>query len=263
MTSPVPAFRATDVSFAYGPGAPRVLNGLSLEVASGTITALLGPNGSGKTTLLNLLLGWLVPAKGSIELAGKPLESYSRRDMSRIVGIVPQNEGLAFDLSVAEYALLGRAPYLGLLEMPGDGERSLAAAALEKSGLAGLARRSVLSLSGGERQLATIARVLAQDPGALLLDEPMSHLDIGNTRRILHLLEDLRSAGKTVILTTHDPNVASTVADAVVLLKSGNVLASGPPAAVMTSANLESTYGVPIRIVYVDGLPFILGGGPR
>jgi|WetSurMetagenome_2_1015567.scaffolds.fasta_scaffold98120_2 iron complex transport system ATP-binding protein len=258
MKSLASMFSVKDVSFAYGPGAPDVLRELTLEISSGTITAILGPNGSGKTTLLNLLLGWLLPGKGLIELAGRAFETFSRRDTSRLVGIVPQKEGLAFDLSVFEYVLLGRAPYLGLLEMPGEEERRLARAAMETAGLPALASRSVLSLSGGERQLATLARVLAQNPEALLLDEPMSHLDIGNTRRILGLLESLREAGKTVIFTTHDPNIAAAVSDAVVLLKSGRILASGPPATVMTSANLEATYGVPVRIVEVDGRPFIL-----
>jgi len=258
MTPAVPAFRVSDLSFAYGPETPEVLEDLTIEVAAGTTTALLGPNGSGKTTLLNLLLGWLSPRKGRIEVAGRALAGYSRRDMSRLVGVVPQNEGLAFDLTVSEYVLLGRAPYLGLLEMPGIEERRLAIAALGSAGLAHLSSRSVLSLSGGERQLATIARVLAQDPEILLLDEPMAHLDIGNTRRILHLLETLKAAGKTAILTTHDPNIAAAIADAVVLLKSGRVLASGPPATVMTPENLGATYGVPIRIVSVDGRPFIL-----
>jgi iron complex transport system ATP-binding protein len=258
LNPPVPALRVSDLSFAYGPAAPAVLSGLSMEAAPGTITSLLGPNGSGKTTILNLILGWLVPLKGRIDIAGQALEAYSRRDMSRLIGIVPQNEGLAFDLSVIEYALLGRAPYLGLLEMPGEEERRLAAAALETAGLTPLASRSVLSLSGGERQLATIARVLAQDPGTLLLDEPTAHLDIGNTRRILHLLRDLREAGKTILLTTHDPNIASSVSDSVVLLKSGRVLACGPPSSVMTSGNLAATYGVPIRIIDVEGRPFVL-----
>jgi len=255
MSAGGPAFEVRDVSFSYGPDRPDALQGVSLQIAKGTVTAILGPNGSGKTTLLNLLLGWISPTRGTIELDGKSRESYSRNEISRRVGIVPQDERPAFEISVLEYALLGRAPYLDLMRMPGAEDRRLARTALETAGIAALEKRSVISLSGGERQLATVARVLTQDPSILLLDEPMSHLDIANTRRVLRILESLKKEGRTVVLTAHDPNLAAAAAEAFILLKGGRLQAAGPADAVLNADHLSSTYGVPIRVVDLDGRP--------
>ncbi len=255
MSAGIPAFAVRDLSFSYGPDLPEVLHGVSLEIAKGTVTAILGPNGSGKTTLLNLLLGWITPTGGTIELEGKARDAYSRNEISRRVGIVPQDERPAFEISVLEYALLGRAPYLELLRMPGAEDRRLARAALETAGISALEQRSVVSLSGGERQLATVARALTQDPSILLLDEPMSHLDIANTRRVLRILESLKKEGRTVVLTAHDPNLAASAAETVILLKGGRLLAAGPAASVLNAVNLGATYGVPIRVVDLGGRP--------
>jgi iron complex transport system ATP-binding protein len=247
-----------DLSFAYEPRGREVLQGISLDIAEGTVTAILGPNGSGKTTLLNLLLGWSSPDKGWIELAGKSRASYSRRELSRMVGMVPQHEHVTFDLNVFEYTLLGRAPYLAFLEMPGENDRRLALQALEATGLASLKRRPIPSLSGGELQLATLARALVQEPRILLLDEPLSHLDIANIRRILQVLDRMRKDGKTVVLTTHDPNVASAVADSVVLLREGRLMASGPATLTLNTEHLSATYGVEVDVIEVGGRPVVV-----
>jgi iron complex transport system ATP-binding protein len=246
-----------EISFSYGSGQTPALSSVSLDIAAGTVTALLGPNGSGKTTLLNLILGWLSPAKGRVEVAGKPLSSHSRRELSRTIGLVPQDEHVTFELDVLEYVLLGRAPYLDFLETPGDEDRRLAALALDAVGLGALADRSIAALSGGERQLVILARALAQEPVLLLLDEPMSHLDIANTRRILQVLAEIKKNGKAVLFTTHDPNLASA-ADATVLLKSGRILAAGPSASTLNEDNLALTYGVGVKVVMLDGRPVIL-----
>ena len=253
MSGSDPLIVLRNLTFAYRQGGNEVLRELSLEISEGTITAILGPNGSGKTTLLNLLLGWLVPQKGSIELAGKPHRGYSRRAMSRLVGLVPQDEHATFDLTVIEYVLLGRAPYLEFLEMPQKSDRELALQALERAGLTALRERAISSLSSGERQLATVARALAQEPQILLLDEPLSHLDLGNTRRILQILAASKKRHKTVIFTTHDPNIAASVADSVILLKEGKLLASGPAANVLNPENLSLTYGVDVEVIRIDG----------
>jgi len=246
-----------DLSFSYGPGQPLALSAVSLDIAAGTVTALLGPNGSGKTTLLNLVLGWLLPSEGRVEVAGKPLDAHTRRELSRTIGLVPQDEHVTFELDVLEYVLLGRAPYLDFLETPGDEDRRLALLALEAVGLSGLADRSIAALSGGERQLVILARALAQEPAILLLDEPMSHLDIANTRRILEVLADMKKKGKTILFTTHDPNLAAA-ADVAVLLKGGRILADGPSASTLNERNLKSTYGVGVKVVMLDGHPVIL-----
>lgn len=241
-----------DLTFSYRQGGQEVLRGISLEIPKGTITAILGPNGSGKTTLLNLLLGWLTPRRGSIELAGKPQRGYSRRAMSRLVGLVPQDEHATFDLTVFEYVLLGRAPYLEFLEMPRKSDRELTSRALGSAGLTALRERPVSSLSSGERQLATVARALAQEPQVLLLDEPLSHLDLGNTLRILRIIASLKKGGTTLIFTTHDPNVAASAADLVILLKEGSLIASGPATSVLNPENLSLTYGVEVEVIKVN-----------
>jgi iron complex transport system ATP-binding protein len=246
------------VRFAYTPGGPEVLRDVSLEVAAGSVTALLGPNGSGKTTLLWLMLGLLDPRAGTIHVAGRPREHYSRRDLSRQIGLVPQDESVPFDLSVLEFVLLGRAPYLGLLELPSEADREIARAALAAVGLTGLAPRPVPSLSGGERQLATIARALVQQSQILLSDEPTAHLDLANTRRVLDVLRGLGREGRTLVFTTHDPNLAAAIADHVVLLRDGRILAAAPTAEAVTAAALSATYGVAVEIVEVRGRPLVI-----
>ena len=246
------------LTFSYdGPGHP-VLRDLSLEVPVGAVTAILGPNGSGKTTLLRLLLGVLRPAAGVLQLAGRPQQEYSRRERSQLLGLVPQEEHIPFDFSVVEYVLLGRAPYLGPLQMPGEADRQVALAALHMVGLDPLRDRALPSLSGGERQLATLARALAQQPRVLLLDEPTAHLDLSNQGRLLAILRKLAAQGTTLVLTTHDPNLAASVANLIVLMRDGRVLAAGPPEATLTTEGLSATYGVPVQVYDVDHRRVIL-----
>ncbi len=252
------AISLRDISFHYAPDAPAALDGISVQVKEGAITAILGPNGSGKSTLLHLLLGLLPAQGGEVWLMGQRHTAYTRREMSQLVGLVPQDEHVTFELSVLEYALLGRAPYLGLLDLPQPSDRQLAREALQTAGIAMLAPRAVTSLSGGEKQLATVARALTQEPRILLLDEPTSHLDLANARRILGVLRALRSSGKTIVLTTHDPNAAASVADEVILLRDGRVLAAGPTGQVLTSEYLSATYGVPVEVIAVRGRPLVL-----
>jgi iron complex transport system ATP-binding protein len=252
------ALAVRGVSFAYGSDAPAVLSDVSLEIATGSITAVLGPNGSGKTTLLRLLLGLLRPTTGAIEVEGLLLHDYSRRDLSQRVGLVPQSEPVAFELSVLEFALLGRAPHLGLLDLPGKADRALALEAIERVGLTALKHRALPTLSGGEAQLATIARALVQQSTILLSDEPTSHLDPANTRRVLEVLRMLGREGRTVVFTTHDPNLATAIADHVVLLRNGRVLAAARTAEALTTERLSATYGMEVEVVQLRGRPFVV-----
>jgi iron complex transport system ATP-binding protein len=246
------------LTFSYdGPGR-AVLRDLSLEVPMGAVTALLGPNGSGKTTLLRLLLGVLRPAAGTIRLAGRPQASYSRRERGQFVGLVPQDEHIPFDFSLVEYVLLGRAPYLSPLQMPGEADRQVALEALHVVGMDDMQDRVLPNLSGGERQLATLARALAQQPHVLLMDEPTAHLDLSNQDRLLAIIHDLAARGVTLVLTTHDPNLAASVAGLIVLMRDGQVLAAGPPAATLTAEKLSATYGVPVHVLDVDQRRVIL-----
>lgn len=247
-----------DVSFRYERSHRPALKNVTLEIPAGEITALLGPNGSGKSTLLHLLLGILSPSSGSILLGGKSQAALTRRESSRLVGLVPQDESVVFDLVVFEYVLLGRAPHLGLLNMPGPWDHQVARETLAATGMLQLQQRPIPSLSGGERQLATIARALAQQSKILLLDEPTSHLDLRNQRQVLNLMRALRDTGVTVIFTTHDPNAAAIAADFVVLLRDGEPISSGPMEEVLTEANLSATYDVPVDVANIRGKPVIM-----
>lgn len=245
--------RVEGLCFAYDHDGRRALDGLDLSLRRGEVAAVLGPNGAGKTTLLYVLLGILKPQQGRIWLEGREATTLTRAERSRLMALVPQMEHVAFEFSVEEYVLLGRAPHLGLLELPTREDIRIALEALEQLGLLGLRRRSLLELSGGERQMAVLARALAQRTRILLMDEPLAHLDLSNKERILAQVQSLANAGIAVLFTTHEPDMVPGVADQVVLMRSGRVVASGPTEAVMTSETLTRTYGVPIRVLRVDG----------
>ncbi len=256
MTAPLISIR--ELEFAYDGDRRRVLDGLSLDLEAGTITAILGPNGAGKTTLILLLLGILKPVSGEIQLDGTRLQDIPRREISRKIAFVPQVEHTAFDFSVEEYVLMGRAPHLGMLKMPTTADQQKTIDQLEALDLLELRDRSILELSGGERQMSLIARALAQEPELLLLDEPTAHLDLSNKSRILSTLSDLAGSGVSVVFTTHDPDAAAASAEQLVMMRDGQVLASGPIESVLKAELLTATYGVPVRVAQVDGQPVVV-----
>ncbi|MEW5869589.1 MAG: ABC transporter ATP-binding protein [Chloroflexota bacterium] len=249
------AFR--EVSFGYVRDI-EALRHLSLEVPVGSVMAILGPNGAGKTTLLHTALGRLLPRSGQVMLEGRPLSEFSRREIGQRMGLVPQSERIPFEYSLWDYALFGRTPYLHPLEMPGESDRQVALHALAQVGLEGMAARSINSLSGGERQMAMMARALAQQPRLLLLDEPTAHLDLSNKARLLDLLRRLSAEGVTILLTTHEPELAVMIATHLVLVRAGAVLASGPVGDMLTAENLSALYGLSIQVHSLDGRKVIL-----
>jgi iron complex transport system ATP-binding protein len=245
------------LTFAYPSAAQPVMEQFSLEIAAGGVTAILGPNGAGKTTLLHLALGWLRPQRGQVWLENRPLGSHSRREMGQRMGLVPQSEHIAFEYSLLEYVLLGRAPYLPPLAMPGECDCEIAAEALKRVGLSAMENRSVLSLSGGERQLVLVARALAQQP-RLLLDEPTSHLDLSNKRRLVQLLRELSAQGVTLVFTTHEPEVASALATHLVFMQKGRVLQSDSLEQAFTSEGLTRLYQQPVEVVNLAGRRMVI-----
>jgi len=252
-----------DLRFCYDKEAPLVLEDLSLAIPKSSVTAILGPNGCGKTTLLHILLGSLKPMQGEILLDGNPQNSYSRKAMSQLIGLVPQDEDIPFEFSVLEYVVLGRAPYLGWLDSPKQADYAVAEASIAEVGIEHLTQRSIPSLSGGERQLARFARALAQEPALMLMDEPTSHLDISNQGLVLHLVRQLvNQRGKTVVFTTHDPTSAVSVADYVVLLKDGQTVAAGAVDEVITGANLSVVYNTEVEVHRLNGRLVILAQEP-
>jgi len=252
-----PKLTLSNVEFCYAQGA-AVLNSLSLDIVPASITAILGPNGAGKTTLLNTILGFLKPQSGAILLDDVNISQYSRSQLSRMIGLVPQAEHIPFNFTVLEYILLGRTPYMGIFSMPQEKDYQVAESMLNLLHIAHIKQRPITELSGGEQQLVLLARALAQQPKILLLDEPTTHLDLGNTVFILNALKDLARRNVTVIFTTHDPQAAIYCADQVVLMKQGHVLSAGRLQEILTSAQLSQLYGVQISVQQVAGRPVVL-----
>lgn len=252
-----PKLTLSNVEFCYAQGA-AVLNSLSLDIVPASITAVLGPNGAGKTTLLNTVLGFLKPQSGAVLLDGVNISQYSRSQLSRLIGLVPQAEHIPFNFTVLEYILLGRTPYMGIFSMPQEKDHQVAESMLDLLHIAHIKQRPITELSGGEQQLVLLARALAQQPKILLLDEPTTHLDLGNTVVILNALKDLARRNVTVIFTTHDPQAAIYCADQVVLMKQGHVLSAGRLQEILTSAQLSQLYGVQISVQQVAGRPVVL-----
>ena len=239
---------ASDLSFSYDRKARPVVNvvdGVSLAVARRSIVGLLGPNGSGKTTLLRLLSGTLTPDRGQVLFDRQPIAALSRRDLARRIAVVPQETHSAFDFSALEIVMMGRYPHLGAFELEGAGDLAIARRAMADTGTSALEDRRFAALSGGEKQRVVIAGALAQASDVLLLDEPTASLDLGFQFEIGGLLSRLnQERGTTMVVSTHDLNLAATLCTELVLLKEGHVIAQGPTEQVLTPSHIRDLYGV-------------------
>lgn len=241
------AIRAIELEAGYGER--RVLQGVSLEARTGEMLAIVGPNGAGKSTLLRLLGATLKPWRGRVELEGRDLATYGRRELARRMATVAQENLVTFRFSVLEIVLMGRAPHLGSFHFESRRDLEIAYAALERFDLLGLARRPIQELSGGERKRVFLARALAQDPRVVLLDEPTAFLDLRHVAEIFARFRELRTEkGMAVVATLHDLNAAALHADRVLLLKDGAVAGYGTPEAVFTAANLRAVYETEVHV---------------
>ena len=238
-------------ALAIGFGSRVVAAGIDATLGAGEITCLLGPNGSGKTTLLRTLLGILPPLAGSLRLDERPIAQWAARERAQRLAYVPQAAAGDFDFSVLEIVEMGRTPVLGLFAAPRADDRRAALEALERLGIAHLAGRAIGAVSGGERQLAYIARALATQATHLLMDEPTASLDFANQALILDEIARLAGAGTSVLLTTHHPDHALRIADRALLLGGGALVAAGPAAATLNSENLSALYGRAIEVAEV------------
>jgi len=221
------------------------LRDVSVRIAPGSLTGLLGPNGCGKTTLLKLLAGVLKPELGSVRLGDREIRTLSPRALAQQIAVVPQETHPAFDFTVMEMVLMGRHPHLGAFQLEGPADIAIAREAMTATGITHLAGRAYMTLSGGEKQRVVIASALAQQPKVLLLDEPTASLDLGYQLEIASLLKQLnRERGVTMVLATHDLNLAASVCDTLVLVREGRVLMQGAAREVLTSSTVEQLYGV-------------------
>lgn len=238
-------------------GRNEAVRGLTLSVEPNAWVMLIGPNGAGKTSVLRALCG-LLHFEGTATVDRRDVHSLGRRELARLMAFVPQNPVTPAELTVGEYALLGRTPHLGYLAAEGRGDRRAAGRALERLDLLPLAERRLGSLSGGELQRAVLARALAQEASILLLDEPTTSLDLGRQQQVLELVDSLRADGLTVLSTMHDLTLAGQYADRLVLLDRGSMVAEGTAAEVLSASNLAAYYGASVRIVSDDAGLFVL-----
>lgn len=254
-----PIIEVREIKFRYS--TDWLLNGLSLSVDQGEIAGLIGPNGSGKTTILKLLSKVLKQEGGSIWLMGRDIASMKQREIAKVVAVVPQGTSIAFPFTVREIVLMGRSPHLGLLQMERESDLRIADNAMALTDTLEFADRNIDELSGGERQRVIIARALAQDPKIMLLDEPTSYLDINHQVEIFDLIKRLNSESNlTVVIVSHDLNMAAEYCDRLILLKNGQVYKDGSPVEVITEANIREVYeaNVVVSDNAITGAPHII-----
>ncbi|WP_051807054.1 ABC transporter ATP-binding protein [Streptomyces sp. NRRL F-2664] len=233
--------RITAEELTWSAAGTPVVRRVRLDIAPGETVGLLGPNGSGKSSLLRCLAGLRVPDTGTVRYDGVPVRELGARGIARRVAFVAQDSALDTDLRVADVVGLGRTPFRDRWRGPDAYDRAVVAAALERVGLTALAGRAWSDLSGGERQRAHIARAFAQQPYGLLLDEPTNHLDV---KHQWELMELLAGADQTVLVALHDLTLAARHCDRLLLMHEGLLVASGPPAEVLTRENLARIFEV-------------------
>jgi iron complex transport system ATP-binding protein len=236
----------------------QVVAGVDIQVPAGSWLAIIGPNGAGKSTLLKAVAG-LVERTGRIEIGERDAERMTHRERARAIGYAPQNPILPQELTVTDYVLLGRTPHLRALARESAADLGIVADVLARLDLRDLADRRLHAVSGGERQRAVLARTLAQQAGLLLLDEPTTGLDIGHAQALLELIDRLRKAdGTTVVSTLHDLTLAGQYADQLLLVHHGEVVAAGAPADVLTVERLDRFYGADVEVLHTsDGNPVV------
>ena len=234
-------------------GGASILKGAGLRVPAGQTVGVIGPNGSGKSTLLRCIYRALKPSGGAVFLDGRPIEWDSVRQSAQKMAVVAQHNAYSFSFTVREIVLMGRSPHKRALERDGPEDYRIVAESLAAVGLEGFENGEFCTLSGGEQQRAVLARALAQQTPCLILDEPTNHLDI---QYQLQMMELVRGLGRTVLAAVHDLNIAALYCDALVALKDGEVVGSGPPRSLLTPGFLRSVYGVEAKVV-TDGDGFL------
>ncbi|XVV06126.1 ABC transporter ATP-binding protein [Actinosynnema sp. CA-248983] len=253
--------RLSAQSLRLGYGESVVVDDLSVDVLDGTVTAIIGPNGCGKSTLLRALARLLRPSSGAVLLDGKEIDRLPTREVARVVGLLPQSPVAPEGLTVADLVARGRHPHQRWYRQWSSADEEAIERALVLTGMAELADRQVDHLSGGQRQRAWISMTLAQETDLLLLDEPITYLDLAHQIDVLDLVHRLhRERGTTVVMVLHDLNLAARYADTLVAMRGGRVLAQGAPEEVLTEAMLEEVFGLAAKVIPdpVSGTPLVI-----
>ena len=246
-----------DIRFSYD-GA-EVLKGINISLSKERVIGLLGANGAGKSTLLKVLSGILNPKSGRLVYNGRELTKLDKREIAKRIAYVPQESTFGFPFSVVEVVLMGRAPYVGRFEFERERDWEIAVSAMETVGISHLKDRLVTEISGGEKQLVSLARALAQEPEVMVLDEPATFLDLKHKTRIMKLLRSLKGEkGISVIAATHDVFSALFYFDEIIMLKDGRIFAEGNSEEVLKEEVLTAVYGIEVTIRKENGKIFVL-----
>lgn len=243
----------------YDYGDFPALKNLTFSVTTGDFFIIIGPNGSGKTTLMKVMAGLLKSQVDELEILNRPMDHYSRKALAQTIAFVPQMIPVDFPFTVTEIVLMGRSPYLGMLGLEQEKDLRIATQALSFTGVEHLAHRKLDQLSGGEQQRVFVAKAICQEPEIILLDEPTASLDLAHQVRLMDLMEKLKNErGITVVMVSHDVNLAAMYGDRLLLLNKGEMVRLGNPGEVLTFQTLEQVYGCTLL---VDESP--LGKTPR
>ena len=235
-----------DLSFSYGDN--KVLDNVSFSSSGGEAIAVLGPNGVGKSTFFKCILGFLPIRKGKIEIEGKDVSIMKGKELSKYIAYIPQSSSPVFNHTVLDSVAMGMNNQIGLFSTPGEKEREKAAAALDRLGILKLKDRGCLNISGGERQLMLIARAMVQDARIIVMDEPTSSLDYGNSYRVMETIMSLSKDGYTILFSTHDPDAAMRYSDRVIAFYKGEIIRDGKPSTVLNTDVLSTLYSINVAI---------------
>ena len=239
-----------NISFAYDQ--KKIFENISFSVEKGDVITILGSNGAGKTTLIKCLNGLHKINSGDIFIRGQNIKTLSYSEISKFVGYIPQDHDATFPFKVLDVVIMGRAPYLSLNNLPKEKDTKIALSSLKTLGIEHLKDKEYTNLSGGERQLVFLARVLTQQPDVLILDEPTSHLDFGNQIKLLEILDELARKGLSVVMSSHFPDHTFLSSNKVAVMKDGAFIDFGKPEDVVTEENLKKVYGLDVKLIDIE-----------
>lgn len=246
-------------TYRYPDSGRPAVEDASLAIDPGSVVGLVGPNGSGKSTLMKLVARVLVPERGEVVFRGIDARRWKRKEYAQRVGYLPQESEPAFPMRALDAVLSGRAPFLGRFEWESEEDVSRARQALDECDASGFEERFLDEMSGGERKRVELARVLAGEPELILLDEPLAALDLSHAQQLARLLRTVaRAGGRTVVFVSHELNWSAALADRMIVMREGRIVADGPPADVFTEPLLREHFGLDAAVVEVEGRRWVV-----